>query len=96
MAQRRTLLYAARSAGDRGRVAPTLQHATPASCAGVSATRPRDPHLRAGQVVGVKELEQWPNNWGQVRVFEGFGLYCKSHLPRAHFASRAPPHRVYV
>ncbi len=29
---------------------------------GVSATRPRDPHLRAAQLVDVKELERWPNN----------------------------------
>ena len=57
IAQRRTLLYAARGAGDRGRLAPTLQYATTASCAGVSATRPRDRHLRADQLVGVKELK---------------------------------------
>jgi hypothetical protein len=25
-----------------------------------------DPYLRAGQRVGVNELEQWPNNWGLV------------------------------
>jgi hypothetical protein len=49
-------------------VAPTLQRAPTASCAGVSATRPRDSYLRTDQLVGVKELERWPNNWGQVNA----------------------------
>jgi hypothetical protein len=31
---------------------------------GVSATRPRGSYLRVDQLVGVKELELWPNNWG--------------------------------
>ncbi|MDZ4734674.1 MAG: hypothetical protein SGJ16_13950, partial [Nitrospirota bacterium] len=35
----------------------------------VSATRPRDSYLCTDQRVGVKELERWPNNWGQVSVF---------------------------
>jgi len=60
------LFYNAARSPSLGRaLAPSVQHAAPASCAGVSATQPRDPHLRAGQRVGVKELERWPNNWGQ-------------------------------
>ncbi len=34
---------------------------------GISATCPKDPHLRVAQLVGVKELERWPNNWRLVK-----------------------------
>jgi hypothetical protein len=40
--------------------------------AGVSATRPRDSDVRTAQRVGVKELERWPNNWGQVTGTSGY------------------------
>jgi len=29
-----------------------------------AATGPRDPYLRAGQRVGVSELNRWSKNWG--------------------------------
>ncbi|MDZ4733292.1 MAG: hypothetical protein SGJ16_06885, partial [Nitrospirota bacterium] len=60
----------------------------------VSATRPRDSYLCTDQRVGVKELERWPNNWGQVilavsfkaRIFIGTKRYLTARpvrgLPR--------------
>ena len=33
----------------------------------VSAPAPETPRLRAERLVGGKELERWPNNWGLVR-----------------------------
>ena len=47
-------------------LAEALQYVPASQCAGVSATCPRDPHLRADQLVGVNEVEWWPNNWGLV------------------------------
>lgn len=37
-----------------------------AQCAGVSVTGPRNPHGHPDRLVGVSELNRWPNSWGQI------------------------------
>ena len=48
--------------------------------------RPRDPHLRAGQRVGLKELERWPYNWGQVRQKKYFLCFTAYTAPTRRLA----------
>lgn len=36
--------------------------------AGVSATGPREPHGHTDRLVGVSELNRWPNRWGQISL----------------------------
>jgi hypothetical protein len=58
---------------------------------GVSATRPRGSYLRVDQLVGVKELERWPNNLGLVNPSSGITKTWK-----AQFHRRSPAYTTAI